>query len=70
MLFQRRPRPIMAHDDRASAMPLTASIPCVRAIVHARAEIRDLIESGDLSHKQITASWIEVRAANLLAEKR
>jgi hypothetical protein len=70
MLVKRRSRPTMAHDDRASAMPFAASIPCARAIVHARAEIRDLIEPGDLSHHQITASWLEVRAANVLAKER
>jgi hypothetical protein len=39
------------------------------AIVRARAEIRDLIESGDLSHDEITASWIEAWAASLLTEE-
>ncbi len=35
------------------------------AIRHARAEIRDLIESGDLDHDEITDAWIEQWAADI-----
>jgi hypothetical protein len=51
----------------------TEPIPSVdlweRAIARARAEARDLIESGDLSHDEITAGWIEAWAADLYAEE-
>ena len=36
-----------------------------QAITRARAEMRDLIESGDLSHDEVTAGWIEAWAADI-----
>ncbi|WP_206365077.1 hypothetical protein [Sphingomonas panacis] len=39
--------------------------PWEQAIAQARAEIRDLIESGDLDHDQLTAPWIEQWAADI-----
>ncbi|PBN42964.1 hypothetical protein [Sphingobium sp. D43FB] len=35
------------------------------AIAQARAEIRDLIEAGDLDHDELTAPWIEQWAADI-----
>lgn len=39
--------------------------PWERAIAQARAEIRDLIESGDLEHDELIAPWIEQWAADI-----
>jgi len=41
-----------------------------RAIAEARAEIRALIESGDLDHDEITAGWIEQWAAEIHGRTR
>ena len=41
------------------------SDPWERAIAQARAEIRDLIEIGDLEHDELTAPWIEQWAADI-----
>ena len=40
------------------------------AITLARQQIRDLIESGDLDHDEITAGWVEAWAADLFHEHR
>jgi len=40
-----------------------------QAIAQARAEIRDLIEAGDLDHDEITAPWIEQWAADIYRER-
>lgn len=40
--------------------------PWEQAIAQAHEEIRSLIESGDLSHDEITAGWVETWAADLL----
>src|SRR3546814_17470010 len=37
--------------------------PWERAIAQARREIRDLIETGDLDHDEMTARWVEQWAA-------
>lgn len=37
------------------------------AIAQARREIRDLIESGDLDHDEVTTAWVEEWAADLYA---
>ena len=52
--------------------PLTSPAvdPWECAITQARVQIRDLIESGDLSHDEVTAGWIETWAADLYAEER
>lgn len=42
--------------------------PWERAIAQARAEIRALIESGDLDHDEITTGWIETWAAEIYAD--
>lgn len=39
-------------------------------VANAWAGVRDLIASGDLSHDEITASWIETWAADLYTEER
>lgn len=44
--------------------------PWEAAIQQAQAEIRDLIESGDLSHDEVTSGWIETWAADLYREDR
>lgn len=41
------------------------SDPWERAIAQARAEIRDLIESGDLEHDELTVPWVEQWAADI-----
>jgi hypothetical protein len=41
------------------------SDPWERAIALARQQIRELIESGDLDHDEITAGWVETWAADL-----
>jgi len=45
--------------------PPTSNDPWEQAISQARAEIRELIESGDLSHDEITTGWIEQWAAGI-----
>jgi hypothetical protein len=44
--------------------------PLEAAIQQAQAEIRDLIESGDLSLDEVTSGWIETWAADLYREDR
>lgn len=39
--------------------------PWEAAIAQARAEIRDLIEAGELDHDELTAPWIEQWAADI-----
>jgi hypothetical protein len=51
------------------AVPAPSTDPWERAIARARAEVRDLIASGDLTHDEITAGWIEAWAADLMAEE-
>lgn len=41
-----------------------------QAICDARAEIRSLIESGDLDHDEITTGWIEQWASDLYRERK
>lgn len=51
-----------------SLPPLTdcaPSNPWEQAISRARAEIRDLIEAGELDHDELTAPWIEQWAADI-----
>jgi hypothetical protein len=50
--------PAAANDDGVHG-------PWEQAIADARREIRDLIESGDLDHTEITAGWVEQWAAEL-----
>ncbi|WP_210359107.1 DUF7221 family queuine tRNA-ribosyltransferase-like protein [Sphingomonas beigongshangi] len=52
--------------DDLGSMPMD---PWATAIALARSEIRDLIESGDLDHDQMTAPWIEQWAADIYAER-
>lgn len=52
-----------AADDLPRALP--TDDPWEQAIIGARAEIRALIETGDLDHDEITAGWIEQWAADL-----
>ncbi|WP_242121377.1 DUF7221 family queuine tRNA-ribosyltransferase-like protein [Sphingomonas lacusdianchii] len=56
------------HLDPAAAVPVQHNVPSdpwEAAIVRAREQIRDLIESGDLSHDEVTAAWVEAWAADL-----
>lgn len=48
--------------------PLRKTDPWEEAIIAARAEIRDLIETGDLDHDQITAAWIEQWATDIIEQ--
>ncbi len=50
----------------AADLPADCVGPWEAAIRQARAEIRDLIESGDLSHDQITEHWVADWASDLL----
>jgi hypothetical protein len=69
-LARLQERPCHAIGVQPACPPEESTDPWEHAIVRARAEIRDLIESGDLSHDEITASWIEAWAADVLAEER
>jgi len=51
------------------ARPVPNDDPWERAIADARAQIRELIESGDLDHDEITASWVETWAADLYQQR-
>lgn len=61
----------LAHPTRRLPVPREVPLliapedPWERAIVQARREIRDLIESGDLDHDEATALWIEQWAADI-----
>ncbi|SDA36002.1 hypothetical protein [Sphingomonas sp. NFR15] len=61
--LSRRPRrlPSIAHPS----IDVTPSDPWEAAIAQARAEIRALIESGDLDHDELTFPWIEQWAADI-----
>lgn len=52
-----------------SARPVAVDDPWERAIAEARAQIRDLIETGDLDHDEITANWVEAWAADLYHQR-
>ena len=64
--------------EPAKRLPLVApsldvqatSDPWEAAIVAARAEIRALIESGDLEHDEVTEAWVEQWAADLYRDRR
>ena len=55
-------------EAAASTPPPPTADPWERAIAQARAEIRALIESGDLDHDEITTGWIETWAAEIYAD--
>jgi hypothetical protein len=65
-------------SEPAKRLPLIAPSPDVpatsdpweAAIVAARAEIRALIESGDLDHDGVTEAWVEQWAADLYRDRR
>lgn len=59
-----------APTSLAVTVASSRSDPWERAIAQAHAEVRALIETGDLSHDDITAGWIEAWAADLLNERR
>lgn len=63
-------RPCRALTAQPAALPAPSVDPWECAIARARAEIRELIASGDLSHDEITAGWVEAWASDLLAEVR
>ena len=56
----------------APSSPAEAPIadPWERAISRARSELRALIESGDLSHDEVTAGWVEAWAADSYHDER
>lgn len=56
---QRLPQQLHADPDTLPNDPWEA------AIAQARAEIRELIETGDLDHDEITAPWVEQWAADI-----
>jgi hypothetical protein len=56
---QRLPQQLHAERENPPSDPWEA------AIARARSEIRDLIESGDLDHDEITAAWVEQWAADI-----
>jgi hypothetical protein len=68
-LARLQEQPCHAPATLPIAEPGPKTDPWERAIARARAEARDLIESGDLSHDEITAGWIETWAADLYAEE-
>lgn len=51
--------------SRASRAPRPASDPWEAAVATARAQIRALIESGDLAHDEVTLGWVEQWAADI-----
>ena len=51
---------------RLSSLPVD---PWEAAIAQARAEIRDLIEAGELDHDQLTVPWIEQWAADIYRDR-
>ena len=51
-------------------LPTPGADPWEGPFAYARAEVRDLIASGDLSYDEITVGWIETWAADLYAEER
>lgn len=54
----------------ASAIDAPTTDPWEAAIALARIQIRDLIESGDLAHDEVTAGWIEAWAADNYRDRR
>ena len=69
-LARLQERPCHAPAPLPIAEPAPGADPWECAIARARAEARDLIGSGDLSHDEITAGWIETWAADLYADER
>ena len=59
----RLPQQLHAEPDTLPTDPWEA------AIAQARADIRDLIESGDLDHDELTALWVEQWAADIYRER-
>lgn len=53
-----------------AATPARLDDPWERAIAQARAELRELIEGGDLDHDEVTAGWVEQWAADIFREHR
>lgn len=63
-------RPVQLPQTRSPPADLTPSDPWEQAIAHARGEIRDLIEAGDLEHDEVMTGWIEQWAADLYRDVR
>ncbi|WP_337847819.1 hypothetical protein [Sphingomonas sp.] len=61
----RRQLPVQA----PATEPARVDDPWEAAIVEARQQIRELIESGDLDHDETTAPWIEQWAADIYRER-
>ena len=62
-----RPRRLPMIAPRSA--PLVPTDPWEAAIAQARAEIRALIESGDLGHDELTFPWIEQWAADIYRDR-
>lgn len=62
-------RPLRLPHHRPMELDMTPNDPWEAAIAQARAEIRDLIETGDLDHDEITAPWVETWAADIYRER-
>ena len=62
-------RPLRLPHHRPADPAPTPSEPWEAAISQARAEIRDLIESGDLDHDEMTAPWVEQWAADIYRDR-
>lgn len=60
---RRLPQEVQMGPDTPPVDPWEA------AISQARTEIRDLIESGDLDHDELTAMWVEQWAADIYRER-
>ncbi|MDF0491490.1 hypothetical protein PX554_25565 [Sphingomonas sp. H39-1-10] len=58
-------RPLQLPQSLPPPTDCTPFDPWEQAIAQARAEIRDLIEAGELDHDELTAPWIEQWAADI-----
>lgn len=62
-------RPLQLPQTRPGPPDPPPADPWVAAIAQARAEIRDLIETGELDHDELTAPWIEQWAADIYRDR-
>jgi hypothetical protein len=61
--------PLRLPHHRPAEPDSVPTAPWETAIAQARAEIRELIESGDLDHDEVTAPWIEQWATDIYRER-
>jgi len=64
------PSRLLPEADESTPLTAPSVGPWEDAIALARQQIRDLIESGDLDHDEITTGWVEAWAADLFHERR